>query len=60
MANPAFPNEYTLRTVADSASKPCFVCHRAAAKVLITSDSKVSTAVRRAAMFHASSQFYHN
>ena len=41
MANPSFPNEYNLRTVADSSSKPCFVCHKASTKVLITADNKV-------------------
>lgn len=42
MAAPAFPNEYTLRTVAETASKPCFVCHRPTAKVLATTGNKVS------------------
>ncbi|KAK5082862.1 hypothetical protein LTR05_006743 [Lithohypha guttulata] len=40
MANPSFPNEYNLRTVAETASKPCFVCHKASTKVLITADNK--------------------
>lgn len=39
--NPAFPNEYTLRTVADVSSKPCFVCHKPTTKVLTTVGNKV-------------------
>ncbi|KAK5941670.1 hypothetical protein PMZ80_005620 [Knufia obscura] len=41
MANPPFPNEYNLRTVAEASSKACFVCHRSSTKVLITTDNKV-------------------
>lgn len=40
MANPPFPNEYNLRTVAEASSKACFVCHRSSTKVLITTDNK--------------------
>ncbi|KAJ9651944.1 hypothetical protein H2198_008807 [Neophaeococcomyces mojaviensis] len=40
MANVPFPNEYTLRTVAESASKPCYVCHKASTKVLTTVENK--------------------
>ncbi|KIW96755.1 uncharacterized protein Z519_02146 [Cladophialophora bantiana CBS 173.52] len=35
-----FPNVYHLRTVAEASSKPCYVCHRPSAKVLITPDNK--------------------
>lgn len=40
MANTAFPNEYTLRTVAEASSKPCVICHRPSTRVLITTDNK--------------------
>lgn len=45
MANTAFPNEYTLRTVAEASSKPCVICHRPSTRVLITTDNKVGKTV---------------
>lgn len=41
VANPPFPNEYTLRTVAEVSSKPCFICHKPTTKVLTTVGNKV-------------------
>jgi AAA-ATPase Vps4-associated protein 1 len=41
MANPAIPNIYHLRTVAEVSAKPCTICFRPSTAVLITPDSKV-------------------
>lgn len=45
MSAPPFPNEYTLRTVAEVSSKPCFVCHKPTTKVLTTVGNKVGSIV---------------
>ena len=37
----AMENKYHLRTVADTASKACFICYKPTTKVLITPDNKV-------------------
>ena len=37
----ALPNVWHLRTVAESASKACYVCYKPTTRVLITPDNKV-------------------
>jgi hypothetical protein len=36
----SFPNNYHLRRVADTSSKPCFICYKPTSAVLITPDQK--------------------
>ncbi|TVY44254.1 hypothetical protein LSUB1_G000985 [Lachnellula subtilissima] len=38
----SFPNVYTHRKVADTASKSCEICYKPSTSVLVTPESKVS------------------
>jgi hypothetical protein len=37
----SFPNVYTHRKVADTASKPCEICYKPSSSVLVASENKV-------------------
>jgi hypothetical protein len=42
LAMASFPNIYTHRKVADTASKACEVCYKPSTSVLVTTENKVS------------------
>lgn len=58
MAAPPFPNEYTLRTVAEVSSKPCYVCHKPTTRVLTTVGNKVGAAVSKSMVLHRGVPLY--